>query len=212
MAAPEPLLWLLTVALAGATAFHVGRALRPRLRPEHRVAEALHAVMGLAMVAMLWPFGRVVPASAWLAVFAGSTGWFAAQASSAVNGRIVPAYFASAGAAMVWMSSAMRAAPVMATVGSAMTAGPATAAFGDAMPTATDMAVDMPGMGHHAVWAAAVIGGYLVAAGLCWLLGGLPLGALRTTPRETARCDTHWPALCHGVMGVSMGLAVLTMF
>jgi hypothetical protein len=202
MAVPETLRWLLTVALAGATVFHLGRAVRPRLRHEHRIAESLHAAMGLAMVAMLWPFGRAVPVSAWLVVFAGSAGWFAAQASRAGKGRIVPIYFASAAAAMVWMSGTMPAA------------GPS------AMPGTSAMAADMamPGMAHPAggrtLWAAAAIGGYLVAAGLCWLLGGLRLGALRpaAAPQDTAaRCATHWPALCHGVMGLSMGLAVLTM-
>jgi hypothetical protein len=190
MVVPESLRWLLTLALAAGTTFHLGRALRPRLTHEHRIAESLHAVMGVAMVAMLWPFGRVIPASAWLVVFAGSTGWFAAQASRAGRRWVVPVYFASAAAAMVWMSSAM----------------PATSA----------MEMDMPGMAptpdRQAVWAAAAIGGYLVAAGLCWLLSGLRLGALRTAPPDTADCGTwHWPALCHGVMGVSMGLAMLTM-
>ena len=106
MVVPEPLRWLLTVALAGATAFHLGRVLRPRRAPEHRIAEALHAVMGVAMVAMLWPFGRVVPASAWLVVFAGSVGWFAGQASRAGARWVVPVYFTSTAAAMVWMSGA----------------------------------------------------------------------------------------------------------
>jgi hypothetical protein len=190
MAVPEPLRWLLTLALAGSTAFHLGRAVRPRLAHEHRVAESLHAVIGAAMVAMLWPFGRIVPASAWAVVFAGSTGWFAAQASRESRRRIVPVYFASAAAAMVWMSSAMPAAPAM----------------------------DMPGMDHpaggRAAWAAGAIGGYLVAAGLCWLLSGLRLGALRPAPpppRPGNGSACHWPALCHGVMGVSMGLAMLTM-
>jgi hypothetical protein len=123
-------------------------------------------------------------------VFAGSTGWFAAQASRESRRRIVPVYFASAAAAMVWMSSAMPAAPAM----------------------------DMPGMDHpsggRAGWAAAAIGGYLVAAGLFWLLSGLRLGALRPAPPppqpgHASAC--HWPALCHGVMGVSMGLTMLTM-
>jgi hypothetical protein len=190
MAVPEPLRWLLTLALAGSTVFHLGRVLRPRRPPEHRVAESLHAAMGLAMVAMLWPFGRVVPASAWVVVFAGSTGWFAAQASRESRRRIAPVYFASAAAAMVWMSSVMPAAAPM----------------------------DMPGMAHpsggRAAWAAGAIGGYLVAAGLFWLLSGLRLGALGPAPPPPQPGHgpaCHWPDLCHGVMGVSMGLAMLTM-
>jgi hypothetical protein len=191
MVVPEPLRWLLTLALAGGTVFHLGRAVRPRLSHEHRVAESLHAVMGVAMIAMRWPFGRVVPASAWLVVFAASTGWFAAQASRAGKRWVVPVYFMSAAAAMAWMSGAMSAGP------------------------ATDPEMGMT-MAHpandQAGWTAAAIGGYLVAAGLCWLLSGLRLGALRTAAPETAPRGAHWPALCHGVMGVSMGLVMLTMF
>jgi uncharacterized protein DUF5134 len=188
--------------------------------------------MGLAMVAMLWPLGRAVPTSAWLVVFAGSTGWFAAQASRAGRRWVAPVYFTSSAAAMVWMSTAMPAAPAMA--------------------------MNMPGMDHPpagrtAIWAPAAVGGYLVAAGLCWLLSGLRLGALRKTPDpplgtlraapdpphvpfpgasvlpprafpaahesplskapdDPGHCGSwRWPALCHGLMGVSMGLAVLTM-
>jgi hypothetical protein len=186
MVVPESLRWILTVALAGSTVFHLGRVPRPRVHHEHRIAESLHAVMGLAMLAMLWPFGRAVPASAWLVVFAGSAGWFAAQASRAGKRWVVPAYFATAAAAMVWMSGAMPAGPAM----------------------------DMPGMEHasggRAAWAAAAIGCYLVAAGVGWLLNGLRLGALRT-PEAVRPAPCHWPALCHGVMSVSMGLAMLTM-
>src|ERR1700761_1187276 len=149
MVVPDSLRWLLTLALAGATAFHLGRVPRRGVAHHHRIAESLHAVMGVAMVAMLWPFGRVVPAAAWLVVFAGSAGWFAAQASRATRRRLVPAYFATAAAAMIWMIEAMPAAPAMA----------------------------MPGMSHAApggsAWAGAAIGCYLVAAGLAWTLSGL---------------------------------------
>lgn len=186
MVVPEPLRWLLTAALAGTAAFHLGRAARPRRSHEQRIAESLHAVMGLAMVAMLWPFGRVVPASAWPVLFAGSAGWFAAQASRESRRRIVPVYFMSSAAAMVWMSTAMPATPE------------------------TPMPMEMPGMGTASRAAAGAIGGCLVLAGLCWLLSGLRLGALRTPPVADGR-SAHWPALCHGIMGVSMGLTMLTL-
>jgi hypothetical protein len=281
MPAPEPLRWLLTAALAAATLFHLGRvalrpsrAVHPRDDHEHRVAELLHAVMGVAMVAMLWPFGRAVPLSAWLVVFAGSAGWFAGQASRAGRGWIVPFHFASTAAAMVWMSASMYAGPPPTSSAN----GAAPAAATSAM--AANLTAEMPGMHHAAAgrptWTAAAIGGYLVAAGLCRLLTGLrlgtlgdalndkapdrhgrcndaprnhalgdngplgdalsdeaprrharggdgpgggvnsallgaPLGALRGAADDTPRCAAQWEALCHGVMGVSMGLAVLTL-
>jgi hypothetical protein len=188
MVVPDSLRWLLTVALTGATVFHVVRVVRPRAAHQHRIADSLHAVMGVAMVGMLWPFGHLVPAPAWLVIFAGSAGWFAAQASRATRRRLIPAYFATAAAAMIWMIEAMPAAPAMS----------------------------MPGMSHATpgrfAWAGAAIGCYLVAAGLAWTLRGLRLSALATTPAGTpATTSWHWPALCHGVMSVSMGLAMLTL-
>jgi hypothetical protein len=84
------------------------------------------------------------------------------------------------------------------------------------MPAVPPM--DMPTMDHssggRAVWASAAIGGYLVTAGLCWLLSGLRLEGLRPAPpvpEPVHHSPCHWPALCHGVMGVSMGLAMLTL-
>jgi Domain of unknown function (DUF5134) len=57
-----------------------GRAAEPE-------AEALHAVMGVAMAGMLEPVIRPVPAIAWLAVFAAAGVWFALRAIRAPSRR-----------------------------------------------------------------------------------------------------------------------------
>jgi hypothetical protein len=57
-----------------------GRAAEPE-------ADALHAVMGVAMAGMLEPVIRPVPATAWVAVFAAAAAWFAVRAIRARNQR-----------------------------------------------------------------------------------------------------------------------------
>jgi hypothetical protein len=51
-----------------------------RGRPAEPEADALHALMGVAMAGMLEPAIRPVPATAWLAVFTAAGVWFAARA------------------------------------------------------------------------------------------------------------------------------------
>src|SRR5690242_2802752 len=96
----ESLRWLLTVAFGGAALFHLHRILRPaRAFPaptgEHLLSEALHLVMGISMIAMIWPWGGHVPVAIWLVVFALSTGWFMARALWSAGHRLVLGYFAT---------------------------------------------------------------------------------------------------------------------
>jgi uncharacterized protein DUF5134 len=97
---------MLTLAFGGAAGFHLVRWLW-RAQPGHE--DALHLVMGLSMIVMIWPWGGAVPESAWITVFTLSAGWFLARAVGAR--RAVPLFFASAMAAMVWMSAAAPAGP-----------------------------------------------------------------------------------------------------
>jgi hypothetical protein len=60
-----------------------GRAAEPE-------ADALHAVMGVAMAGMLEPVIRPVPSTAWLAVFAAAGVWFALRATRARSRRQQP--------------------------------------------------------------------------------------------------------------------------
>jgi len=191
MALPEVLRWLLTVTITVSTAFHLHPALRPSLTQNHRITEFLHVVMGAAMVAMLWPFGRLIPASTWLVLFTGSAGWFAVRASLIPEQRIVTVHFASTAAAMAWMGNAT---PPMPMPDSHIHPGQTSTVA--------------------AAYTAAVIGGYLIVAGLCWVLNGLRLGTLRPTapaPEAATTPRWHWPTLNRGIMAISMGMTALAM-
>lgn len=192
----EPLRWLLTVAFGGASVFHLVRCLRPaRCCPpagEHRISEALHLVMGVSMVMMIWPWGDRFPAAVWMTVFMGSTGWFVARAVRSTGRRLVLGFFASVTAAMVWMGASMPAQ-----------AGPRH--DGAAMPGMT-MAGGSPGVTG---WISGILGGYLVLAAFWWVLRGMRISGLATA--GAAPQSLGWTSLCHGVMSAGMGLALLTL-
>jgi Domain of unknown function (DUF5134) len=97
----DALRWTLTLAFAGTIVFHLVRWLR-RAGPGHE--DALHLVMGVAMIVMIWPSGQAVPRGAWIAGFALSAGWFLARAVD--SRRLVPLFFATTMGAMVWMTVA----------------------------------------------------------------------------------------------------------
>jgi len=179
----ESLRWSLTLAFAAATAFHLARVLRPARAD--LVSEVLHLFMGGSMIAMIWPWGTSVPASVWITGFTLSTGWFVSRAVLATGRRLAPAYFASATAAMMWMSAAMPA----------------------------EQHAEMPGMSHephqvagYPAWISAVLGAYLVAAALWWIVRGMHL-----KPTAPAARSPHWSSVCHATMSAAMGLAFLAM-
>jgi hypothetical protein len=151
----ESLRWTLTLAFGAAAGFHLVRWLW-RAEPWHE--DVLHLVMGLSMIVMIWPWGDAVPASAWITVFTLSTGWFVARALGS-DRRLVPLYFASAMAAMVWMSAA-------APSGHMHHRG---------------------GMPHN--WVSVGLGGYLVAAALWWVVRGMRLGRLSAAGADTRPPD-----------------------
>jgi hypothetical protein len=193
----ESLRLLLTAAFGGASAFHLLRCLRPNAAhphpaAEHRFSEVLHLLMGVAMVVMIWPWGRVVPAPVWVAVFTLSTGWFAARALLSTGRRLVLGFFATTMGAMVWMGATIPA--------EASAHGHAGSGGMPGMPTGS-----LP----YAAWISAVLGGYLVLAAIWWVLRGLRIGGLASAEVEPR--PLSWSALCHGLMSAGMGLALLTM-
>ncbi|MFI5892930.1 DUF5134 domain-containing protein [Actinoplanes sp. NPDC051513] len=149
-----------------------------------RVSEALHLLMGGSMIVMIWPWGTEVPAGVWVGGFTISTGWFLARAVRATGGRLTLMYFATAAAAMVWMSAAMPG--------------------GQHHDHAS-----MPGMSAtsgYPAWISVALGAYLVAAALWWVARGM-----RLAPTAPDGMTPHWSAVCHGMMSAAMGLALLAM-
>lgn len=201
MPVPESLRWALTVALALASAYHLTRV--PRVAGAARVAEVLHLTMGVAMIAMLWPWGSAVPASVWVAVFTASTGWFLFRALRSTGRRVVSGLFAGSMATMAWMGATM---PAMASAG--------VHDHGPSLDVGMDMGMGgMPtGSGHltTAGVISGILGGYLVLVAGWWFVRGLRLGGLATTT-ALGPSPVSWPAICHGLMSAAMGLALLAM-
>jgi hypothetical protein len=187
----ESLRWVLTAAFVVASGYHLARL--PRSFGAERVSEAIHLVMGVAMVAMIWPWVRAVPASIWVGVFTASTGWFVMRAWRSAGRRVMLGLFATSMAACAWMGATM----------------PAQASSGHSH----DMAMSMPPHAGGLTTAGLVsglLGGYLVVAAGWWFVRGLRLGGLATTPVLGPR-PLSWSALCHGLMSAGMGLALLAM-
>lgn len=187
--------WALTAAFSVAALFHLVGWVRPAGagRPPvdgRRTTELLHLVMCVAMIAMVWPWGSRVPASIWIGTFAISAGWFVARAVRTPGRRRVPAFFATAAAAMIWMG----AAPAHASPGGGHQHGMAMAGAGHVA-------------GGSAAWISAGVGGYLMLAALWWAIRGMRLGVLE----GGAAAPLNWAALCHGVMSAGMAVALLAM-
>lgn len=194
----DSLRWVLTVAFGAASAFHLRRVLRPvRLSEpvdENRVSEALHLLMGISMVVMIWPWGGSVPALVWVAVFTASTGWFVLRAMRSAGRRFVLGLFATSMAAMAWMGASMPAQ--------------ASAAHGHDM-TMGGMSMNTGRLGVSAL-ISGTLGGYLVVTAFWWFFRGLRLGTLATAPEPGER-PLSWSAVCHGLMSAGMGLTLLAM-
>jgi hypothetical protein len=191
----ESLRWVLTAVFVGASAFHLARCARPFIFAtplgERWVSEALHLLMGVSMAVMIWPWGGRVPVPVWVAVFTASTGWFVARAMWSAGRRLVPAFFATSMAAMVWMGASM----------------PAQAS--STHPVAMEGMSMGSGRLGPAGWISGILGGYLVVAAFWWFFRGLRLGGLHGAAAPER--PLSWTSLCHGLMSVGMGMALLTM-
>jgi len=185
VALPESLRWVLTSAFVVASAYHLTRL--PRARAAGRVSEALHLTMGVSMVVMLWPWGAIVPLPVWVGVFTVAALWFAARTLLTAGRRLIPAFFVTTMGAMVWMAVEM---PAQASVS-----------------TMPDMP-DMSAMSGPVPLTSGILGAYLVVAAFWWFSRGLRLGTLAA---PTVALRPGWSSLCHGLMCIGMGLALLAM-
>jgi hypothetical protein len=154
-----------------------------------RISGALHLLMGAAMIAMVWPWGRAVPGWLQVAVFGPAAVWFAVlaagpQLTGAAGPREVRwrhGHHALMAAAMVWMAAAVRAP------------------MDQAMSPMPDMpGMDMPGMALPAgvVVVSLVLAGYSALAAAGWVFAAVRGGGGRVLD-----------ATCHA--GMSAGMAVL---
>jgi hypothetical protein len=107
--------WILSAAFAVAAGYYIARVAgqwRPRPGWWSTLGVGLHALMGIAMIVMLWT--AAVPIMLYVTVFTGATLWFIAEALFAhpVTGALVvighnPWYRAMMMGSMVWMGVVM---------------------------------------------------------------------------------------------------------
>lgn len=120
MIATPGLRWILTVLFAVIVAYSLYRATRPGDTLWARLIQVLHALMGAAMLAMVWPWGMKVPALAECIAFGLATAWFLLLAvlpgptlRTSVGGghpRLHNALHATMMGAMAWMALVMPSA------------------------------------------------------------------------------------------------------
>lgn len=232
MIAAHGLRLVLTVLFTAVTVLSLVRAIRPGVfrAASERITHGLHAVMGLAMGVMVWPWGMDLPAAPQAAFFALAAAWFVGMAllrSRGLRSRspAVVGHAATHGllhavmmGAMAWMLLAMPDS--MSSVPSAN--------------GGSDSAADMPGMAmsnsggrmsmqlhgySRSVAVALVI--VFVTMGLWWLSRALDTARLTPTLSELAGPGAHpsesvalagaVDAGCHGAMALGMAVMLLAM-
>ncbi|MGW1163154.1 DUF5134 domain-containing protein [Streptomyces sp. NPDC002519] len=120
MIAATGLRWILTAVFA-LSALHGGwQVARPGYASARRVDHGLHTLMGLAMIAMVWPWGMDLPAAPQVVLFGAGAVWFARTAPSLLRSGswlksgAVPLPHVVMTAAMAWMVAVMASAAMSA--------------------------------------------------------------------------------------------------
>ncbi|GHJ41267.1 DUF5134 domain-containing protein [Streptomyces sp. TS71-3] len=223
MIAATGLRWILTVLFTVLALYALWRALRsdhaPRATRAHgpdavgRVGHLLHAVMALAMGAMVWPWGMSLAGAPQTVLFALAAAWFAGAALAAPGSR--GRWRALRGslphvvmmAAMAWMAGAM---------GTLMPA----AGTGGARDSTSMPGMDMSGSsragamtlnGTGARLAAWVLAAVLLVLALWWLARAFDTARRQVpdAPGAPVPAGVHdaADAACHGAM--ALGMAVM---
>ncbi|MFG2797869.1 DUF5134 domain-containing protein [Streptomyces pseudovenezuelae] len=168
MIAASGLRWVLSLMFAVPVVYGAWKVVSPGAGVEARVDHVLHAVMGVLMIAMAWPWGMDVPVLPQVVLFAAGALWFLAAAPfrghGTSRGQAVSAalpHVVMMGA-MAWMVSAM---------------APSGSTASDAGPGGMhDMAgMDMSGGSGLASMSLTGAGPVAVALLLSIVLGGLGL-------------------------------------
>ncbi|MFK0295266.1 DUF5134 domain-containing protein [Streptomyces sp. NPDC090442] len=174
-----------------------------------RIDHGLHVLMGVLMIAMVWPWGMGLPAGPQVGVFVAGALWFGCagplRAQSADRGRALLAALPHVlmMGAMAWMVAVMGSSPVSAGRGGgqAMDDMPGMQMTGSAGATT----MGLTGTGQRLT--AAVLAVLLVVVALRWLARAFDLAR---SAREAASgsatrsgAKAFGPA-CHAAMGLGM--------
>ncbi|MDJ0345744.1 DUF5134 domain-containing protein [Streptomyces sp. H10-C2] len=166
------------------------------------MSAGLHALMGAAMSAMVWPWGVSVPVWLQAAVFGPATIWFLARAADQ-RLRVSPRpigltalrrlHHALMAAAMLWMTTALSMPGTM----------PIPESMSRSMSMSGSMAMAMPESPRSPTVVAVVsvlLGGYFVLVGLAWVPGAVAAHAPRRRVLDAAG---------HAAMSLGMGTLLL---
>ncbi len=175
MIAASGLRWVLSLMFAVPVAYGVWKSVSPGAGIAERVDHLLHAVMGVLMIAMAWPWGMDLPVLPQVVLFGAGALWFVAaapfRAPGTSRGRAVSASLPHVVmmAAMAWMVAAMGSSGTMA--GDAGSGGAHDMAGMDMSGGSALASMSLTGAGPvvTAVLLAVVLGGL----GLVWLTRAL---------------------------------------
>lgn len=214
MIAATGLRWILTLLFAVPVVFGLWRAVLPGTEAAERMDHALHAAMGVLMVAMAWPWGMDLSAEPQVVLFSAGALWFLAAAPFRAGDRsrrgavlAVWPHVLMMGA-MAWMVAAMNSSGTMA--GHSGGGGMHEMHMAEASGLA---AMTLDGTGPR--WAAGVLAVALAGIGLVWLARALDRAkvldpAARPAPAAAVRSEGVVGALglgCHAAM--ALGMAVM---
>ncbi|MBK1787642.1 DUF5134 domain-containing protein [Prauserella cavernicola] len=203
------LAWLLTALFAATTAWCL-RVL-PSLGAWARVDAGWHALMGAAMIAMIWHWGMAIPLAPQVVLFALGCLWFLSRTAaghSHSGGHTAPrgagAHHAMMMAAMAWMVATM---PELMAGSDPDSGGGHHHALGDAVSLSQSPASSPTALiaGHVA------LGLGFVALCLPWLARAFALGRHLPDPRSPAPGREVADCACHGAMSFGMGVMFLAM-
>jgi hypothetical protein len=218
MIAAHGLRLILTVLFAVVAAFSLYRAIRPGPAdhaPADRLSHALHAAMGLAMLAMTWPWGMRLPAAPQVLLFTLATLWFlliALLPTGKLTGghpRLHSILHAVMMGAMAWMIAAMANAMPPARPGGSGGDMPGMV-MGPSGSTST--------MSLHgtASTVAGILSAVFLVTALWWLTRAFNTARL-ADPSAEGRADGRaaeqraYNAGCHGGMALGMAVMLLMM-
>ncbi|MGW4490804.1 DUF5134 domain-containing protein [Streptomyces sp. NPDC004376] len=208
--AASGLRWVLSLLFAVPVVYGVWRLVLPGAGVPERVDHALHAAMGILMIAMAWPWGMDLPALPQVVLFVLSALWFAAtaplHAAGSSRGRALLGalpHVVMMGA-MAWMVWAMGSSGTMS--------GGETGAMHD-MP-GMDMSggsglASMSLTGTGPVTTAVLLALILGVLGLAWLTRALDRarGTREDGPSPEAGAVDFLAPACHAAM--ALGMAVM---
>lgn len=193
--------WTLTMVFAATSAWCLVGCLRPSAAmasAAHRISHLCHAAMGAAMLAMIWPWGAIIPAPLQVIVFMLAAIWFLALALHARRRIEIrkPLHHALMMAAMSGMILAMPATMTMCSSGTL----PQWTAFAGASGALALLSI--------------ALAAYFTVTALSWIgieRALLFAGQHAARPNAALASSPTPDAICHSAMSAGMGLMLLAM-